>query len=146
MTGDIYTIYADGGSRGNPGPAAYGFVLRGPGLPEVAVGKAIGTATNNVAEYSAVIEGLKKLKALIGADKAAKASVTVRADSELVVRQANRQYKVKDPNLQKLFVDLHNACMDFSAVSFSHIPREQNAAADRMVNEALDKEQGSLSL
>ena len=146
MTGDIYTIHADGGSRGNPGPAAYGFVLRGPGIAEVAAGRAIGTATNNVAEYMAVIEGLKKLKALLGTEKAAMSSVQVRADSELVVRQANRQYKVKDPNLKKLFVDLHNACMDFSSVSFTHIPREQNAAADRMVNEALDGEQKGLGL
>jgi len=146
MTDGVYLIWADGGARGNPGPAAYGFVIEGPGLTRTLHGKAIGKATNNIAEYTAVIEALRKLKGLLGSAKASKAAVRVHADSELLVKQANREYKVKDAELQVKFIELHNLRLDFASVAFVHVPRTKNADADRMVNEALDVEQGSLSL
>jgi len=142
----MYLIWADGGARGNPGPAAYGFVIEGPGLGRVQHGKAIGRATNNIAEYAAVIEALKKLKALLGSSKASRAAVRVHADSELLVKQCNREYKVKDLGLQIKFIELHNLRLDFASVAFVHVPRAKNADADRMVNEALDAEQGNLAL
>ena len=136
---DSYIITADGGSRGNPGPAAAGYTIKGPGVT-AAHGEYLGETTNNVAEYTAVIRGLAKLKSLLGTDKAKKATVQVMADSELVVKQMNRQYKVKDPDLMQLFVQVHNALLDFGSVTFTHIPRERNQDADRMVNEALDRQ------
>jgi ribonuclease HI len=146
MTEGVYLIWADGGARGNPGPAAYGFVIEGPGISRVLHGKAIGKATNNIAEYLSVIEALKKLKSLLGSAKATNAAVRVHADSELLVRQANREYKVKDTELQEKFMQLHNLRLDFASVAFVHVPRAKNADADRLVNEALDNEQGSLKL
>jgi ribonuclease HI len=136
---DAYLIHADGGSRGNPGPAAVGFTIMGPGIAPVEHGEYIGETTNNVAEYSAVIRAMAKLKSLIGAGKAKDAAVRVQADSELLVKQMNREYKVKDPGLMQLFVQLHNALLDFGSVSFAHVPRERNREADRMVNDALDR-------
>ena len=139
MTAERYLITADGGSRGNPGPAAAGYTVRGPGIAPVEHGEYLGETTNNVAEYTAVIRALAKLKSLIGTEKAKAATVQVKADSELLVKQMNRQYKVRNPDLMQLFVQLHNALLDFGSVSFAHVPREQNKAADRMVNEALDR-------
>lgn len=136
---DTYTITADGGARGNPGPAAVGFTITGPSIAPVEHGEYIGETTNNVAEYTAAIRALGKLKSLIGAERAKSSSVHVLADSELLVRQMNREYKVKDPDLMQLFVQLHNALLDFGSVSFAHVPRERNRDADRMVNEALDR-------
>ena len=146
MTDGVYLIWADGGARGNPGPAAYGFVIEGPGVSRTLQGKTIGTATNNIAEYTSVIEALKKLKSLLGSGKASKAAVRVHADSELLVKQANREYKIKDAELQVKYIELHNLRLDFASVAFVHVPRNKNVDADRMVNEALDREQGSLEL
>jgi ribonuclease HI len=142
---NTYTIHADGGARGNPGPAAIGFTVSGPGITPAAYGEYIGETTNNVAEYTAVIRALAKLKALIGAEHAKTVQVAVKADSELLVKQMNRDYKVKDPDLMQLFVQLHNACLDFGSVAFAHVVREENREADRMVNEALDRH-GALKL
>jgi ribonuclease HI len=133
-----FVIHADGGARGNPGPAAAGYTIEGPSIGRVAHGEYLGEATNNVAEYSAAIRGLAKLKALLGSEKAAEARVTVKADSELLVKQVNGLYKVKNEELGKLFIQLYNARQDFASVSFEHVRREQNQGADRMVNEALD--------
>ncbi len=140
MTVPIYTIHTDGGSRGNPGPAASGYVIEGDGMHSVHHGQYLGIETNNVAEYTAAILGLNRLKAIIGTEQARMAHVRVMSDSELLVRQVNGEYKVKDATLKKLFVDLYNARQDFAKVTFSHIRREHNQAADRMVNEALDRE------
>jgi ribonuclease HI len=137
---DTYLIHADGGSRGNPGPAAAGYTITGPGIAPAAHGEYLGETTNNVAEYTAVVRALVKLKALLGTDHAKRAAVHVHADSELLVKQMNRQYKVKDPDLMQLFVQVHNAMLDFGTVSFTHVPRERNRDADRMVNEALDRQ------
>lgn len=127
-------IYADGGSRGNPGPAASGFVVQGKSY-----GEFLGTKTNNFAEYTAIILGLKKLKSILGTTRAKQTHVEVRADSQLAVRQLMRQYKVEHPDIVPLFVQVLNAMMDFASVTFTHIPREQNKQADAAVNEVLDK-------
>lgn len=126
-------IYTDGGARGNPGPAAIGVVIAGKGYSE-----AIGNTTNNVAEYKAVIFGLKKTKSLLGGKKAEETEVEVRADSELIVSQLNGKYKIKEENLKPLFIDVWNLRQDFKSVSFVHVPREKNKEADKMVNRALD--------
>jgi ribonuclease HI len=136
----VYTIYTDGGSRQNPGPAAAGYTIEGEGIRRVEHGEYLGVATNNVAEYTAAILALVKLKTLIGAERAAAAHVRLMADSELLVRQVNGEYKVKDPDLKKLFMELYNARQDFAKVTFTHVRREHNTDADRMVNEALDRE------
>jgi ribonuclease HI len=135
----VYTIYTDGGSRRNPGPAAAGYTIEGEGMRRIEHGEYLGVTTNNVAEYSAAILALNKLKSVIGAERAAAAHVRLMADSELLVRQVNGEYKVKDAELKKLFVDLYNARQDFAKVTFTHVRREANADADRMVNEALDR-------
>lgn len=126
-------IYTDGGARGNPGPAAIGVVVGSKKY-----GEYIGEATNNVAEYKAVIFALKKAKALIGKKKAADVELEVNMDSELVVRQLNGDYKILDENLQPLFVEVWNLRLDFGGIIFRHVPREKNKEADGLVNEALD--------
>lgn len=141
----IYTLYTDGGSRGNPGSAAAGYVIEGPEIGRIEQGDYIGIATNNVAEYSAVIFGLARLKAELGAERAKQVYVRVMADSELMVKQANGQYKVKNAALMQLFIKLHNLRQDFAQVTFTHIRRELNTAADRMVNQALDEHKKSTS-
>ncbi|MEK7590499.1 MAG: ribonuclease HI family protein, partial [Patescibacteria group bacterium] len=126
-------IYTDGGARGNPGPAAIGVVVGGKKY-----GETIGEATNNVAEYKAVIFALKKAKALLGKSKAKETEVLVNLDSELVFKQLRGEYKVLDENMQPLFIEVWNLKQDFKKVEFKHIPREQNKEADKMVNKALD--------
>jgi ribonuclease HI len=126
-------IYCDGGSRGNPGPAAIGAVV---GLKEYA--EKIGRATNNVAEYSAVIFGLKKAKQLLGKNKAKTINLEVKMDSELLQKQLTGQYKIINKDLQPLFIEIWNLKQDFKKVDFFHIPREQNKKADYLVNLAFD--------
>ena len=125
--------YTDGGSRGNPGPSALGVVI---GQKEY--GEYLGIRTNNYAEYMAVVFALKKIKQLIGKEKAKQADVEVRADSELVVKQLNHQYKIENADLQPLFFQVWNLMLDYGSVCFVHVFREQNKDADRMVNKALD--------
>jgi len=127
-------IYTDGGSRGNPGPSAAGFVVGGKEY-----GEFLGKQTNNYAEYMAVILALKKAKQLLGKTKAKTEEVEVRTDSELVARQLGGRYKIHEPDLKPLFVDVWNLKMDFKKVEFVHIPREHNKHADRMVNKTLDE-------
>lgn len=128
-------MYTDGGSRGNPGPAAIGVWIETLGLEHA---ECIGTGTNNEAEYGALIAGLKKLKAALGGARAKVAKVSCRLDSELVVKQLNHEYKLKDERIQKFFLEIWNLMLDFSEVTFTHIPREQNKVADALVNKALD--------
>src|SRR3989344_2943447 len=124
-----FVIYTDGGSRNNPGPAAIGYVIQdSSGRPLKEHGEAIGETTNNVAEYKAVIAALKKLKSLIGGERAKKGRIEVRSDSELIVRQLNAEYKIKEPELVPLFVEIWNARQDFGEVLFVHVRREQNRA------------------
>ncbi len=139
----LVRMYADGGSRGNPGPAAGAAVLfalnsKGEQGERVAdAAKYIGIDTNNQAEYTGIIVGLKKALEL-GYE-----SVDVRLDSELAVKQLNGIYRVKNPELAKRFLDVHNLRVQFKNVKFSHIYREQNTAADALVNETLDAVRGN---
>lgn len=126
-------IYTDGGARGNPGPAALGVVIGDKEYSEY-----LGEMTNNKAEYLALVFALKKAKALLGGKKASEAELEFRMDSELIVRQLNGIYKIKEPDLQPLFIEVWNLRLDFKKVIFHHIPREQNKRADRLVNQALD--------
>lgn len=143
-----YIIHTDGGSRGNPGPAAIGVVIEaGDKSLKKEYGEYIGETTNNEAEYRAVIFALKKLKALIGKDKAAEADVLVHTDSELLTKQLNGEYKVMDSNIKDWFIEIWNLKQDFKNVTISHVYREKNTEADRMVNLALDTElKGKLDL
>jgi len=129
-----FVIYTDGGARGNPGPAALGVVVEDKEYSEY-----LGEMTNNKAEYLALVFALKKAKALLGSKKAEEAEIEVRMDSELIVRQLNGIYKIKEPDLQPLFIEVWNLRLDFKKATFHHIPREQNKRADRLVNKALDE-------
>ncbi|MDD4901684.1 MAG: ribonuclease HI family protein [Patescibacteria group bacterium] len=127
-------IYTDGGARGNPGPAAIGAVLQNEAGETVAeISEYIGETTNNQAEYRAVIAAMEKAKKL-GAEE-----LQFFLDSELVVCQLNREYKVRDKGLAPLFMKIYNGSMSFKKVTFKHIRRELNVEADRLVNLALDK-------
>jgi len=138
-------IYTDGGARGNPGPAAIGIVMRdGAGRIIKSWGKAIGIATNNEAEYQAVIFALQKAKAILGGKKAEETMLDMRMDSQLVVRQLNGEYKIEQERLVPFFMKIWNLKMDFAGVTFSHVPREKNKGADAQVNAALDRGQDAL--
>ena len=139
-------IYTDGGARGNPGPAAIGVVIRDKNSRMIkSYGKAIGTATNNEAEYQAVVFALQKAKAILGGAKAKEMAVDMRMDSELVTCQLSGRYKIEEERLFSYFIKIWNLKMDFAGVSFTHIPREKNKDADRLVNEALDVKQEQIS-
>ena len=127
------TVNVDGGARGNPGPAAIAAVVRGPdGAVLEEAGEAIGMATNNVAEYRALLLGIEKARAH-GADE-----VKLLGDSELVVRQVQGRYKVKDANLRAYHSEVREALKGLASWSIDHVRRERNADADRIVNEVLD--------
>ncbi len=127
-------IYTDGGARGNPGPAGIGAVIYDGQKNKVAeISEFIGEATNNQSEYKAVIAAIKKAKT-IGATE-----LEFYLDSELVVKQLNREFKVKNEELAPLFVKIYNITLDFKKVIFKHIPREMNKEADRLVNLAIDR-------
>lgn len=133
-------VFTDGGSRGNPGPSAIGVVLadeKGRILKKY--GQTIGEATNNQAEYQAVVFALKKLKSLIGGQAAAQAEVEIRSDSELLISQLGGQYKVLDPKIQSLFLAVWNLKINYKKINFTQIPREKNEMADALANEALDQ-------
>jgi ribonuclease HI len=131
-------IYTDGGSRGNPGPAAIGVVV-GPPAGGKKYSEYIGEATNNVAEYSAVVFALKKAKLLLGKKRAKETDVEVNVDSELIVKQLGAEYKIKEESLFPFFIQIWNLQQDFKSVIFNHVSRERNEIADRLVNEALDR-------
>ncbi len=139
-------IHTDGGARGNPGPAAAGIVIDGLDKGKKEIGEYLGEMTNNEAEYRAVLIALKKLKSLIGSDKAAETEVEIYVDSELLARQVNGEYKVKEKELQNLFVELWNARLDFKSVTFHHVYREENSGADDIVNQVLDREENKLNI
>lgn len=127
------TIYTDGGARGNPGPAAIGVVIGGKRYREY-----IGETTNNVAEYKAVIMALKKVIQLFGKDRAEELILEINVDSELLYKQTGGEYRVKDVDLQPLFIEIWNLKQDFKEVKFNLVPREKNKEADKLVNEELD--------
>lgn len=128
-------MYSDGGSRGNPGPAALGVYIE---TLDKRFGEFLGTKTNNEAEYSAIVAGLKKIKSLVGKEKAKKIAVECRMDSELACRQLNHIYKIENEKLQPLFFQVWNLMLDFKEVKFVHVPREQNTVADAEANRAMD--------
>ena len=131
-------MFTDGGSRGNPGPAAVGVYVE---TLDKKYGECIGKTTNNVAEYQALIFGLKKLKQLLGKEKTKQYEVECYLDSELVVKQLNHEYKLKDENVQRNFIEIWNLMIDFKSVKIIHVLREKNKIADSLVNEALDAKQ-----
>ncbi len=127
-------IYSDGGSRGNPGPAGIGVVImNSDGLIIEKISEYVGEMTNNQAEYMALIMGLQEARFC-------KAKVVhCFLDSELVVKQLNGKYKVRNQNMKPLFVVVQSLIKNFERVKFKHIPRDKNEAADILVNKALDK-------
>ena len=133
-------IYTDGGSRGNPGPAATGFVFcNEKGQPFKRYSQYLGeNHTNNEAEYLAVIFALEKFKQLFGKKIAKVSEVQIKSDSELMVKQLNGKYKISEQKIQPLFLKVWNLRLDFKKVRFSLISRNKNKEADRLVNEALD--------
>ena len=129
------TLFADGGSRGNPGPAASGAVLiDAAGEPVEEVGAFLGIATNNVAEWTALLLGLE------AAAKRGIRRLSVRLDSELVVKQLHGEYRVKHAALQPLYARAKVLLRHFDEVDIRHVPRKQNAIADALVNRVLDRE------
>lgn len=131
---DKLIIFSDGGARGNPGPAGIGAVLYGDNKKVVAeVSEFIGIATNNQAEYKALIAALKKAVALKVQE------VSCYLDSELVVKQLKREYKIKNKDLAPLFLEVYNLSIKFKNINYYHIPREQNAVADKLANQAMDR-------
>ena len=133
-------VYADGGSRGNPGPSGCGSVLKNGETQELICGlsKYLGIATNNVAEYSGLVLGLTEAKAR------GYKSVEVRMDSELVVKQMLGVYRVKNENLKPLFMEEQKLSRNFETFKIVHVRREYNKEADKLANEAMDKKDATL--
>ena len=132
-------LWTDGGARGNPGPAAYAFVLETEdGTVLDARGEAIGVATNNVAEYSALLAGLERA-AELGVDE-----LEVVSDSELLVKQMTGVYRVKNEALRELSAEAARLARKLPQVTYTHVRREHNELADRLVNEALDAQNTQL--
>ena len=128
-------IYTDGGARGNPGPAGIGAIIYDEGENILAeLSEYIGIATNNQAEYRAVILALKKAIELQASE------IDFYLDSELVVKQLNGEYRVRNKDLMPIFLEIKNYLKNFSKISFSHVRRELNKEADRLANEAMDRE------
>ncbi|MDZ4244185.1 MAG: ribonuclease HI family protein [Candidatus Doudnabacteria bacterium] len=127
-------IYTDGGARGNPGPAAYGIaVYNSEGKIIKRIGKFLGERTNNEAEYEGVIAALEE------AAKLAARYADFYLDSELVVRQLNNIYRVKNQRMQGFILRVRNLETKFKKITYTHVPREKNKLADKLVNEAIDK-------
>jgi len=124
-------IYIDGASKGNPGPSGIGIIIIKDGSIIKEIGRFIGPATNNIAEYTALIHALQE-GLLLKAD-----AVMIRSDSELLCRQLNKSYKVKSANIIGLYAQAENLLNGFKEVSIQHIPREQNAHADKLATQAV---------
>lgn len=128
-------VFCDGGARGNPGPAAYGFVVKEQGKVVKVGGGCIGPATNNIAEYTAIIEALKWL-----AKNFKNQNLVFYLDSQLAASQLNGIFKVKNAKIRELLMAVRQLESQFKGVIYKHIPREQNWQADKLVNEALDEQ------
>lgn len=135
-----FTIHGDGGSRGNPGPSGAGAMIRDEhGSAVASVSQFLGIRTNNYAEYEAVILALELLKTLTPESKRVSVEVEVKMDSELVVKQMKKIYKVKHPVLKEQNARLTRAAAVFGRVTFMHVPRAQNSDADALANDAMDR-------
>lgn len=135
-----FTIHADGGSRGNPGPAGSGAIIRDHlGNSVASVSQFLGIRTNNYAEYEAVILAFETLARLVGKERVSTTSVEVKMDSELVVKQMKGIYKVKHPTMKAQYARLTHAAGAFKEVSFTHVPRAENSDADALANTAMDR-------
>ena len=135
-----FTIHADGGARGNPGPAGAGAVIRAEfGVIVASVSKFLDHQTNNFAEYEAVILAFEALTKLVPSAERETTEVTVKLDSELIVKQMNGLYKVRHPVLREQKARLAQVAAAFCTVSFTHVPREENSDADALANEAMDR-------
>ncbi|PIV44921.1 MAG: hypothetical protein COS25_02595 [Candidatus Nealsonbacteria bacterium CG02_land_8_20_14_3_00_37_10] len=141
-------IYIDGGSRGNPGPAAIGVVFcNEKGQCFKRYSEYLGeNLTNNEAEYQAAIFALQKFKALFGKELAKNTDIEIKSDSELLIRQLKGEYKILDLKIQPLFLKIWNLKIDFKKIKFSLISREKNKEADRLANEALENKDKSQKL
>lgn len=126
------TLYTDGGARGNPGPAAVGYVLKLPDGTSIEAGAAIGIATNNQAEYEALERGLAV------ALKQGVAELVVYMDSELIVKQMKQEYRIKNQELRRRYNAVVALARGFAKIRFEHVPRGKNKRADELVNKALD--------
>ncbi len=134
-----FILYADGGSRGNPGPAGAGALVKDEeGTQVVTVSEFLGNTTNNIAEYTALLRALEGLVSLLG-EASGGAFVEARLDSQLVVRQMNGEYKIKHPNIVPLAAKVKEVVRSFKSVSFTHVYREDNKEADALANEAMDR-------
>lgn len=135
----MYTLYTDGGARGNPGPAGAGAVIFDQNMRAVKeISVFLGVQTNNWAEYEALRLGLEALVGLVSEKDRAHTEIVVRLDSELVVRQLQGIYKVKDAELYKQYLKVSNIKNKFPKISFEHVRREQNTEADLLANKAMD--------
>ncbi len=132
MSDDAASIHTDGAARGNPGPAAWAYVIARPGHPAVEQAEPLGTATNNVAEYTALVRALERA-ADLGLRRLA-----VFSDSELMVKQFNGEYSVKNPDLKELYDEARALARRFDAVRLTHVRRAGNRRADQLCNAALD--------
>ncbi len=131
-------IYTDGGSRNNPGIAGAGvYITDVEGNELMKTKKYLGIQTNNWAEYEALILGLETAQQLLD-ENSKNTEIEVKMDSELIVKQMNREYKVKDSALKEQFIKANNLTANFAKVIFTHIPRNENGEADRLANEAMD--------
>ena len=135
-----FTIHADGGARGNPGPSGAGVMIRDEfGNSVASVSKFLGKQTNNFAEYAAVILGFEALMKIVPPAKRKKTDVIVKMDSELVVKQMQGIYKTKNKILKEQQARLASLAASVGTVSFTHVPREENSDADFLANEAMDR-------
>jgi ribonuclease HI len=126
------TIHIDGAARGNPGPAAFAYVIERDGAPAIEESQCLGAATNNVAEYTALVRALERAGTL-GARR-----LVILSDSELLVKQMTGQYRVKNADLRVLYDQAQKLTDRFDSLLIRHVPREENSRADRLCNEALD--------
>jgi len=135
-------IFADGGSRGNPGPSAVGFIFCNEKCQTFKeYSEYLGeNITNNEAEYKGIILALKKFKAVFGNKLAKNTEIELRSDSELLINQLNGEYKILDEKIQPLFLEVWNLKLDFKKLRFKLISREKNQEADRLANQALDNQ------
>lgn len=130
--GEVWTIYIDGAARGNPGPAAAAWIIRRGDEPPLEEAKKLGETTNNIAEYTALVQALKRAAQLGGK------RLDIYSDSELLVKQMNGEYRVKDPDLRTLFDQAKELASGFQHVALTHVRRGNNSDADRLCNQALD--------